>query len=213
MQHIRNEPDHEFELVGASIAADFANTLSGSRAHPSTDHVARYADLVAFARQSGALTPGEAKRLVAAAERHPQLAIEMYRRAIALREAIWRAFDRIAHEREPDAADLALISAEAASAFASAKVLSDAGGYTWGWPETDDLARAIWPIARGAVDVLTSREERARIRECASDTCAWVFVDRTKNHSRRWCDMGGCGNRAKVRSFRERQKRAVRKAR
>ena len=213
MQHSRSEAEHEFELVGESIAADFANTLSGSREHPSTDHVARYADLVAFARQSGAVPPGDAKRLLAAAERHPQLATEIHRRAIALREATWRAFDRIAQEREPEPADLALISAEASEAFAHAKVLRDAGGYTWGWPATDDLARPLWPIARGAVDVLTSPEERARIRECASDTCAWVFVDRTKNHSRRWCDMGGCGNRAKVRSFRERQKRGARRAR
>ena len=213
MQHIRSDPDHEFELVGESVAADFANTLSGSRARPSTDHVARYADLIAFAREAGVLSAADAKRLLAVAERRPQVATEIHRRSIALREAIWRAFDRIAHEREPEAADLALISAEAAEALAQGKLLRDGRGYTWGWPETDDLARPLWPIARGAVEVLTSPGERERVRECASDTCAWVFVDRTKNHSRRWCDMGGCGNRAKVRSFRERQKRVARKAR
>ena len=213
MQHIRSDAAHEFELVGESIAADFANTLSGSRARPSADHVARYADLVAFARQSGALSAADAKRLLAGAERRPQLATEIHRRSVALREAIWRAFDRVAHGREPDAADLALISAEAAEAFAHATVVREGSGYAWAWAEADDLARPLWPIARGAVDVLTSPADRERIRECASETCAWVFVDRTKNHSRRWCDMGGCGNRAKVRSFRERQKRTVRKAR
>jgi predicted RNA-binding Zn ribbon-like protein len=92
-------------------------------------------------------------------------------------------------------------------------VLREGDGYTWSWGESDDLARALWPIARGAVDVLTSAQERARLRECASDTCAWVFIDRTKNHSRRWCDMAGCGNRAKGRAFRARQKRTTHKTR
>ena len=213
MQHIRSDPAHAFELVGASIAADFANTLSGSRAHPSTDHVERYADLVAFAQQSGVVSTARAKRLVARAERHPQLATEIHRRGIALREAIWRAFDRIAHDREPDRADLSLISAETSDAFARASIVREGSDYNWSWEDTDDLARVLWPIARGATEVITSPTERARIRECASDTCAWVFVDRTKNHSRRWCDMAGCGNRAKGRAFRERQRRVPRKAR
>lgn len=213
MQHIRSEPGHTFERVGESIAADFANTLSGSRALPTTDHVARYADLVEFAKQAGAISSAAAKRLLASAERHPAQAIDVYRRSIALREAIWRAFDRIAREREPETADLTLISAEAADAYGSARVMRDGGGYAWTWPDSDDLSRPLWPIARGAVDVLTTPEERERLRECASDTCAWVFVDRTKNHSRRWCDMGGCGNRSKVRAFRERQKSTVRTSR
>src|SRR5512142_2855250 len=213
MQHIRSDPGHTFELVGESIAADFANTLSGSRAHPSTDHVARYADLVEFAKQAGTISSSTAKRLLASAERRPAQATEIYRRSIALREAIWRAFDRIAHEREPETADLALISAEASDAYGNARVMRDASGYAWTWPDSDDLARPLWPIARAAVDVLTTPDERDRLRECASDTCAWVFVDRTKNHSRRWCDMGGCGNRSKVRAFRERQKSSSRRSR
>lgn len=213
MQHIRSDPDHTFELVGESIAADFANTLSGSRAQPSTDHVERYADLVAFAQESGAVSGALAKRLVARAERHPQLATEIHRRSITLREAIWRAFDRIAHQREPDRADVSLISAETSEAFAHAAIVRDGSDYNWTWEDTDDLARVLWPIARAATEVITSPTERERIRECASDTCAWVFVDRTKNHSRRWCDMAGCGNRAKGRAFRQRQRRTVRKAR
>src|SRR5512140_1749775 len=150
MQHIRSEPAHAFELVGESIAADFANTLSGSRAQPSTDHVARYADLVEFAKQAGTISAAAAKRFLSSAERHPAQAIEIYRRSVALREAIWRAFDRIAHGREPDAADIAFISSEAADAFGRARVMRDGGGYAWSWPDTDDLARPLWPIARGA---------------------------------------------------------------
>lgn len=182
--------------------------------HPQRhEQLPRYADLVAFAHQDGALAPAAAKRLHALAERRPQQATQIHRRAVALRESIWRAFDRIAHGREPDAEDLTLIGREAAEAFSKATVLREGDGYTWSWAETDDLARPLWPIARGAVDVLTSPRERARLRECASETCGWVLIDRTKNHSRRWCDMAGCGNRAKGRAFRQRQKRVMRRAR
>lgn len=213
MQHIPSDPGHAFELIAGSLPADFTNTLSGSRENPGTEHVARYADIVEFVRQSGLLGAGQAKRLLAHAERHPQKATEMYRRSIALREAIWRAFDRLAHDREPAPEDVAAISAEAAQAMANARVVRHGDGYAWEWPETEDLARPLWPIARDAADVLTSEAERDRLRECASDSCAWIFVDRTKNGSRRWCDMSGCGNRAKVRAFRERQARPARRSR
>ena len=47
------------------------------------------------------------------------------------------------------------------------------------------------------------------LRLCAADDCRAVFYDRSKNHSGRWCSMDVCGNRAKVRAWRERQKAAT----
>ena len=213
MEHTPAAPGGAFELIGGSAAADFTNTLSGSREEPGTERIQRYADLVEFVRQAGLVRPSEAGRLIEAAERHPQKATEMYRRAVALREAIWRAFDRVASGREPAREDLDAIGAEAAEGMAKARVVRQGSGYAWEWQPTDDLARPLWPIARSATDVLTSDEERARLRECASETCDWIFVDRTRNGSRRWCDMSGCGNRAKARTFRERRGRTPHRAR
>ncbi|MHB8059696.1 MAG: CGNR zinc finger domain-containing protein [Gaiellaceae bacterium] len=45
----------------------------------------------------------------------------------------------------------------------------------------------------------------ARLKACRSDDCRWAFFDGSKNHSRAWCSMAVCGNRAKARAFRERQ--------
>lgn len=44
-----------------------------------------------------------------------------------------------------------------------------------------------------------------RLKACRSDTCRWAFIDNARNHSRQWCDMKVCGNRAKARAFRERR--------
>ena len=213
MQHIPSDPGHVFDLEAGTLAADFTNTLSGSRERPGTEHLATYADLVEFARQTGALPSPAAKALVAEAERRPEKATQIHRRAIALREAAWRAFDRLAQDREPAAADVEVIAAEATRATAQLVFQKQGKSYVWAWPESGDLERPLWPIARAAADLLASEDERPRLRECASDTCAWIFVDRTKNGSRRWCSMSDCGNRAKVSAYRDRQARAARRAR
>jgi len=59
-------------------------------------------------------------------------------------------------------------------------------------------------LARAAARLVESTT-LSRVRACAADDCKWWFVDDTKNHSRRWCEMKTCGNRAKLRRYRERQ--------
>ena len=213
MQHIPTVLDHGFEYIGGDLSTDFVNTKSGRLEGAGHEHVQRYADVVEFVRLAGLLKAGEAKRLIAEAERRPDKATQIHRRAVALREATFRAYDRLIVEKEPAQVDLDVISREASEAMAHAQVLRTADGFEWSWAESDDLARPLWPIARASLDVLTSDEDRGLLRQCSDDTCAWLFVDRTKNHSRRWCDMNTCGSRNKVREFRERRKRVARKAR
>jgi len=88
--------------------------------------------------------------------------------------------------------------------------LADCGeqalGWTWAGPATA-WDRVLGPVARSAADLLTSPEV-PQLRECASGTCSWLFVDRSRTHRRRWCDMKVCGNRAKARRHYQRQKKA-----
>jgi predicted RNA-binding Zn ribbon-like protein len=213
MQHIPTVLDHGFEYIGGDLSTDFINTKSGRLSGDGHEHVQTYADVVDFVRLAGLLKPAEAKRLIAAAEAHPERATQIHRRAVALREATFRAYDRVIQQKEPAREDMELISREAADAMAHAQMLRTADGWEWGWSETDVLARPLWPIARAALDVLTNAPERQLLRQCSDDTCAWLFVDRTKNHSRRWCDVNTCGSRNRVREFRQRRKRVARKSR
>jgi len=61
-------------------------------------------------------------------------------------------------------------------------------------------------IARIAAIVYQSGVEETwpRLKACAADDCHWAFYDASKNHSGNWCDMSSCGNRAKVRAYRQR---------
>jgi predicted RNA-binding Zn ribbon-like protein len=95
-------------------------------------------------------------------------------------------------ERSPDAADAALRSALALRE-AVYRIFS------WDWTRRGEtLERPMWDIAQSAADLLTSGQLH-RVRQCGDERCGWLFFDRSKNRSRRWCSMDDCGNRAKAR--------------
>ncbi len=205
MQHVPTVLDHGFEYIGGDLSTDFTNTRSGRYEGSGHEHLQTYADLVEFSRQAGVLRPSGAKRLIAEAESRPEKAMQIHRRSVALREAVWRAFARIAQEKEPAREDVETIAEEAAAAAAQARLVKSGESFVWQWPETHDLARPLWPIARASADLLTNDRDRGHLRECSDDACAWLFVDRTKNHTRRWCEMETCGNRAKQSRLRRRR--------
>jgi predicted RNA-binding Zn ribbon-like protein len=78
--------------------------------------------------------------------------------------------------------------------------------FVWGWADGDSsVNRLLWPVVRAAGELLVS-PDRARVRECASGVCSWLFIDRSPTQRRRWCSMKTCGNRDKVRRFYERKR-------
>jgi predicted RNA-binding Zn ribbon-like protein len=198
--------DHDFEFVGGSVALDLANTLGGMHTAPTHEHLVEYRDLVEFGRAAGTLTPVQARRLVDEAARQPARASTVLRRAVALREAIWRVFDAFAKDARAEPSDLATIHDEELAALRHARFEQSASGVGYAWSDELLLDRPLWAIARSGADLLRSPHDLARVRECGSATCEWLFIDRSRNHTRRWCDMNDCGNRAKVRRFRQRQR-------
>lgn len=204
--------DHDVEFVGGSLALDFANTLGGSHAAPSHEHLVEYRDLVEFCRLAGSLLPAQARRLIEEATRQPARAAAIHRRAIALREAIWRVFDAYAKDQRAEPTDLATIHEEELAALRHARFQQRASDIEYVWSDELVLDRPLWAIARSAADLRRSKEDLARVRECGSETCEWLFIDRSRNHTRRWCDMNDCGNTAKVRRFRQRQRAPKTKA-
>ncbi|HEY6201883.1 MAG TPA: CGNR zinc finger domain-containing protein [Candidatus Limnocylindria bacterium] len=204
--------DHDFEFVGGSVALDFANTLGGMHTAPTHEHLVEYADLVEFGRSAGTLARPETRRLAEEAARQPARAAGVLRRAIALREAIWRVFDAFAKSERADPADFATIQGEELAALKHARFAQSGSDVADRWSDELLLDRPLWDIARSAVELLRSKSDLSRVRECGSDTCEWLFIDKSRNHSRRWCDMNDCGNVAKVRRFRARQRAPTTKA-
>ncbi len=124
------------------------------------------------------------------------------RRAIELREAL-RAH-LLAHHGEPLAADAAQ-TLDAASRRARLTVRFTGTDETDVEPEAAGvdgaLGRLLAIVARAIADGTWQR-----LKVCPADTCQWAFYDTSRNRSAVWCDMRVCGNRAKVREFRERSR-------
>jgi predicted RNA-binding Zn ribbon-like protein len=70
-------------------------------------------------------------------------------------------------------------------------------------PVGDAFAALVIPVVESAVDSLVT-DELLRVRRCADPRCTRVSFDTTRNGTRRWCDMGSCGNRAKAARHRQR---------
>jgi predicted RNA-binding Zn ribbon-like protein len=204
--------DHDFEFVGGSVALDFANTLGGMHTAPTHEHLIEYADLIEFGRSAGTISPSQGRRLIGEAEREPARAAAVLRRAISLREAIWRVFDAFAKNARAEPTDLATIHEEELAALRHARFQPSAADVDYAWSDELPLDRPLWAIARSAADLRRSRGDLSRVRECGSATCEWLFIDKSRNHTRRWCAMNDCGNVAKVRRFRARQRAPKAKA-
>ncbi|MFB0536768.1 MAG: ABATE domain-containing protein [Anaerolineae bacterium] len=198
------------KLLGGRLSLDFANTADRHASDHPVEFLTSYSDLVAWSQHVGILTDHQVQRLLKEAARRPVDASAVLERAIALREAIYRIFLAISHGRPPQAADLAIFNAELSGALAQSRIVSTAEGFAWDWAGAEEaLDQMLWPVVHDAAGLLTS-EELDRVGQCADDWCGWLFLDTSRNRSRRWCSMEDCGNRAKARRNYER-KRAVRR--
>ncbi len=197
----KHKSEFQFDLTGGQLALDLANTVS-RRDDPDRrkDHLESYLDLISFASQSKVVSSNEAHELRQHALRREAEARRTFRKAIALREALYRVFSSIAQHKRPAAADLEMINEYALEALRHRALMRGNGNYRWEWQNdpNNPLNRVLWPIAQAAADLLTSDQLRI-VRFCEAPDCQWLFLDHSRNGSRRWCDMTSCGNRAKAR--------------
>ena len=198
---------YRFELTAGALCLDLVNTLGNRRGpEPLEEHLVTYGDLVEFARQAGALSDSEAEALREGGAARPAEAARVLTRAIALREALVRVFEPLSRGEEPEPDTLSGLNAELGRALAHARIERGEAGYALAWsrPGPDDLDAPLWPAVHSAMEVLLDAD-LGRLGECDSETCGFLFLDTTRNRSRRWCDTRICGNRARVRAHRKRQ--------
>ncbi|MFD8968211.1 CGNR zinc finger domain-containing protein [Streptomyces sp. NPDC059568] len=188
-------------LLGERLCLHFVNTVEGPASGDPVDFLSGYADLVRWSWHADAITEAESGRLLDEAGTRPGEAAEVYGRALALRAACDEVFRAVARSVAPGERDLGRIRTEYLAALAHARLCpADGGGFEWSRSvESDDLGRVLWPVARSAVELLTGADFR-RLKECpGAGDCGWLFYDTSRNGTRRWCSMEGCGSRVKMR--------------
>lgn len=200
------------ELIAGTLCLNFANTLeprvSRNNENQPREYLTAYAALLVWSRHVGTLTTDHAALLSIRAARRPAAAAAMLEEALGLREAIYSVFYSIAGHHQAAPKDLATISAAYAAAMENALLAPQGKRFDIAWAgDPEDLARPLWPIARSALELLLEGDP-ARIKDCPTGGagCGRLFYDTSKNNSRRWCSMRGCGGPEKERRRAERRR-------
>ncbi|MEO8361380.1 MAG: CGNR zinc finger domain-containing protein [Vicinamibacteria bacterium] len=219
-QHFLDRPSAKAKHVAGRLCLDFVNLVGGWRdAEPGSkqgrfsireDRLTDYLDIVAWAFRADLINETQVKRMTTEAARRPDDATKIWKRGQRLRDAIHSAATRIERGIAPESGALDVLSEEISRAWSKQRLTSGSPNLIWS-TEADpaSLDAPLAAVALSTEEFFTSAD-LTRLHSCPGDECGWMFEDTSRNRSRRWCDMGDCGNTAKVREFRSRQSGARR---
>ena len=185
------------EIVGGALCLDFANTIN-SRRKPEYDYLQQYSDLAEWAGKAGMLSPAKRKRLLTLAEQDSKSAEAVLLKALRIRELLYRLFSKNARPSGSNREDIGVFVKFYADAMSHSIFVRKDNYFAADWLADESLDAALWPILYSAGQLLLS-QELMRVKECPN--CSWLFLDTSKNQSRRWCSMNTCGARDKMRRY------------
>jgi predicted RNA-binding Zn ribbon-like protein len=195
-----------FLLVAGHPALDLINTLDWRFRKDGTEELLKdYADLLRFTEQTKLLTSRETRRLLRSTS--DEAGARAIARCRELREALAEIFYGKLDGGQPPAAARKTLERYFQAARLGQKLnWKQSPRLEWEWRQMEhDPALPLWALAMSASDLMTS-EAVDRVRACGNPECRWLFLDTSKNHTRRWCDMKLCGNRMKARRFKAHRK-------
>jgi predicted RNA-binding Zn ribbon-like protein len=185
------------ELVGGTLCLDFVNTIN-SRQNPEHDYLMQYADVVGWATKLGIISLTQTNHLQRRSRQNMHEAENALLAARTLRDLLYRLFSRAAKGFEPETKDMEVFAVFYGESISRVQFVRRGTHYVTTWSFDDALESVLWPIIHSAGELLLS-EELAQVKECPG--CGWLFLDTSKNQSRRWCSMNTCGARDKMRRY------------
>ena len=188
-------------LFGGDWSLDFAN--SGEEWEDG------YPQLLDWSQRVGLAPDDQARAMRRRAEQTPEAAQATFARARTLQAALHAIFWALAHGEAAAPRDLATLNQQLAQVMGKLRIEPDGqegAVYHWGWERRDDaLDRMLWPVTRAAAELLQS-PNLVWLKACANDECDQLFLDLSRNHSRRWCEMRHCGMLAKSHRYYAKQR-------
>ena len=193
-------------LLGGRPCLDFVNTLDWRGTDQPVEFLRTYHDLVVWSRHAGTISAQAAKQLLQKSKINTSRGAAVLQDAIELREVIYRIFASIAESLPVAEEDLVIFNRYLCKTMRSSKIVLQKQDLVW--TVNGDLQKLdclLNPLVRSAADLLVSAE-RKRVKKCSDPACGYLFLDISRNLSRRWCDMRDCGNRAKASRFYRKRK-------
>ncbi len=198
-----------FEPLKERLCLDFTNTADEHLSMPTNELLTSYTRLVEWSVFSKSISDEQGEVLLSLARQHPDKSDEALRFAINVRETLFRVLAAAAANRQPDTVDMQAFNEILAKAMSHLRMIPAQANFSWTCAlDENDLETMIWPVVWSAAELMTSHDLHY-LRECASEDCEWLFLDTSKNHSRRWCSMKQCGNRSKARTHYQRARSAT----
>jgi len=203
----------KWKFIAGDISLNFTNSVGGrilNNGDPIkykiiADKLESYTDLIEWGKEIGILNKSDFVAFEPLNLRDDKSSTNIFKRAISLREAIYKIMICIISNLEPRQEDIDLLNSECVNARENQKLIFESNQIIWDiQKETTKPDFILWQLALSAAELLTGGRIN-RIKNCPGENCGWLFIDKSKNGSRQWCDMKDCGNLAKVRRFRENQ--------
>lgn len=189
------------------LCLEFVNTLAWRGRPEPEEQLNAPEDWLAWIESNGALTLEEVAELRRRADMWKAEAEKGLARAVEFRESIYNLLYAHSQGKSPSNLDISEFMGVLETALEGLRLNPTDGQWTWRLQNTPlDWEAPLRPIALSAAQLLTSAFAE-RVRGCGRDECRWLFLDLTKNNSRKWCDMATCGNVLKARRHYARKKK------
>jgi predicted RNA-binding Zn ribbon-like protein len=193
----------KFYLVGNNLSVDFVNTRIRENGAPK-ELLESFDDLIAWAARANLSNLSQAKALLQDWSGRPKAA-QVLKLALKFREMLREMVIDAVRGAAIKPAVVEEINMIMKAEKGYAEVVRTEEGFEKRFrADFSDPGQLLAPIAEAAADLLCYGN-LAYLKKCEGADCVLHFYDTTKNHSRRWCNMAACGNRAKVAAFYQRQ--------
>lgn len=195
-----------FDLDGNHPALDFVNTIETARVGKEYDWLVSYPDTIGWAERVGLIGAAQTEALIGLAYSDDADAEAWHRQVVDLRSLLRDMFTAVVQGVAIDRPLWNTFNAALRQALQRIEVQAGSGEYRWDFPDVDRQPTGfLQPLIKAAADLLVSGDVR-RLKQCANPSCDWFFLDTSKNKSRRWCSMQGCGNRTKAQRYQRKHK-------
>jgi predicted RNA-binding Zn ribbon-like protein len=190
-----------YEAIGGNLCLDYINTLCGNRKSTVIEYIHSYSDLLHWALSLQIIDDSMSNELLSRSKIEKIASQETLSFAIQLRETLYQMIISLRNGKTIVKEDLTFFNNVLQKVQAQKILTFISGKGKLMYNNNITFDRVIWPVIDSAVEIFTEQTSFSHIRECGNNSCGWLFLDQTKNKSRKWCDMAICGNRVKQRKF------------
>jgi predicted RNA-binding Zn ribbon-like protein len=196
-----NQPKPDIKFIGGALCLDFANTIHDYAGPDPQEELNRFDDLVNWSQLARIINANDARRFLRAAGKNPVAAKRTLRQAKELRSALYAIFRAVTQKQGINKKEFDLVLGFLSEAVKHLTIGHDRGAvYSLSWNKGLGSELILYEVVQSAAGLLATVSDQ-RLRQCSGKQCTWLFIDSSKNGSRRWCEMQRCGSREKSRRY------------